>query len=118
MKKQNNYKHKYLFNIRWSDEDQCFFGEFPELTGCATHGDTVEEVTQNANDAVETWLKAAKKARVPIPKPIAIKKWSGTFTTRIDPEIHRKLAIKAKQKGKTLSKFINEVLVRSSLNNA
>lgn len=110
MKKQNSYQHKYLLNIRWSEEDQCFFGEFPELTGCATHGDTVEEVIQNANDAVESWLEAAKESGIIIPEPVSTKKWSGTFTTRLDPEIHRMLAVKAKQKGKPLSKFIQEVL--------
>ena len=110
MRKKHKYKYKYLLNIRWSEEDQCYFGEFPELTGCATHGDSIEEVTENANDAVETWLEGAKEAGVTIPEPIAVKKWSGSFTTRIDPDLHRRLAVKAKQKGKTLSKFVVEVL--------
>lgn len=108
------YKYKYLLNIRWSEEDRCFFGEFPELTGCATHGDSVEEIIQNANDTVDSWMMGAKKAKISIPKPIAIKKWSGVFTTRIDPEIHRQLAIKAKQKGKTLSKFVNQILLKGA----
>lgn len=110
MKKKNNYKHKYSLNIRWAEEDQCYFGEFPELPGCATHGNTVEEVIQNANDAVESWREAAKESGIPIPEPVSIKKWSGTFTTRLDPNMHRMLAVKAKQKGKTLTKFIQEVL--------
>jgi predicted RNase H-like HicB family nuclease len=110
MKKQSNYHYKYLINIRWSEEDQCYFGEFPELTGCATHGDSAKEVIENANDAVGSWLSAAKKAGLAIPEPIATKKWSGMFTTRIDPETHRMLAVKAKQRGKPLSKFIQEVL--------
>jgi len=108
------YKYKYLLNIRWSEEDQCFFGEFPELTGCATHGDSVEEIIQNANDAVESWICGAKKAKIAIPQPIATRIWSGIFTTRVDPEIHRQLAIKAKQKGKTLSRFVNQILIKAA----
>ena len=109
-KKKSKYTYKYLLNIRWAEEDRCYFGEFPELTGCATHGDTVEEVIQNANDAVKSWLVAAKESGIPIPQPTSVKEWSGSFTTRIDPSLHRLLAVKAKQTGKTLSKFVNEVL--------
>ena len=108
--KKHDYRHKYLFNIRWSEEDHCYFGEFPELAGCTTHGDTVKEVIKNADDAVVSWIEAAKDAGIPIPEPISVRNWSGTFTTRIDPEMHRRLAVKAKQKGKTLSKFIQEFL--------
>ena len=71
--KKSTYKYKYLLNTRWSEEDQCYFGEFPELTGCATHGDSVEEVTQNANDAVETWMEGEKEAGVPSPEPTSTK---------------------------------------------
>ncbi|MCP5463460.1 MAG: toxin-antitoxin system HicB family antitoxin [Deltaproteobacteria bacterium] len=108
--RKNKYKYKYLLNVRWSEEDECFFGDFPELPGCATHGDTAQEVIDNANDAVATWVAAAKKAKISIPEPVATKSWSGTFTTRIDPEIHRLLAVKAKQAGKTLNKFVQDLL--------
>jgi len=50
------------------------------------------------------------KKGISIPEPVSIKKWSGTFTTRIDSQTHRLLAVKAKQKGKLLSKFIQEIL--------
>jgi antitoxin HicB len=110
MKKKSKYKYKYLLNVRWSEDDQCYFGEFPELSGCATHGDSVEEVIRNANDAVETWLEAASLSGIEMPEPISLKKWSGVFTTRINPEIHRMLAIKARQAGKTVNKFVKEIL--------
>ena len=68
--KKKTYQYKYPLYIRWSDEDQCFFGEFPQLRGCLTHGSSVEEVIENANDAVETWLTGAKEAGIQIPEPV------------------------------------------------
>ncbi len=37
-----------------------YWAEVPALPGCITEGDTLEEVTQNLQDAVEGWLSVAK----------------------------------------------------------
>ena len=103
-------KFKYMVHVKWSEEDNAYVAEVPELPGCATHGSTYETAIKNAQDAIASWIEGAKENRYPIPEPLATKKFSGKFITRIDPELHRILALKAKELGKTLNGLIQELL--------
>ena len=60
---------KYEIIIYWSDEDQVFIAEVPELPGCMTHGKTRESALKNAKDAISLWLDTAREFGDPIPKP-------------------------------------------------
>jgi predicted RNase H-like HicB family nuclease len=60
---------KYEVIIYWSEEDQAFVAEVPELPGCSAHGDTHEDALANAKEAIELWLDTAKKVGRPIPEP-------------------------------------------------
>lgn len=59
----------YSVIIQWSDEDQAFIAEVPELPGCSTHGDTYEEAIKNAQEVIELWLENAMAAGKEIPPP-------------------------------------------------
>jgi predicted RNase H-like HicB family nuclease len=61
--------HKYEIIIYWSNEDQVFVAEVPELPGCVAHGDSHEAALANANDAMQLWLDTAKECGHPIPEP-------------------------------------------------
>ena len=60
---------KYEVIIYWSEEDQAFVAEVPELPGCSAHGDTYEDALANAMEAIELWLDTAKETGRPIPAP-------------------------------------------------
>lgn len=55
--------------IYWSDEDQAYVTDVPELAGCMAHGDTYESAAANANDAIQLWIDTAKEFGDPIPEP-------------------------------------------------
>lgn len=61
--------HKYELIIYWSEEDQVFIAEVPELPGCAAHGSTPEAALAEAQEAITLWLDRAKKHGDPIPAP-------------------------------------------------
>ena len=61
--------YKYEMIIYWSDEDNVFIAEVPELPGCLVHGDTPDAALVNAKEAVELWINTAKEFGDPIPKP-------------------------------------------------
>ena len=61
--------HKYEIIIYWSNEDQAFVAEVPELPGCMAHGDSQAVALANANDAMQLWLDTAKEFGLPIPEP-------------------------------------------------
>jgi predicted RNase H-like HicB family nuclease len=60
---------KYEIIIYWSDEDQAFVAEVPELPGCMAHGNTHEETLSNAKAAMQLWIETARECGDPIPEP-------------------------------------------------
>ena len=59
---------KYELIIYWSDEDQAFIAEVPELPGCAADGGTYQEALANVGIVVKEWIDTAKELGRPIPK--------------------------------------------------
>jgi predicted RNase H-like HicB family nuclease len=60
---------KYEVIIYWSEEDEAFISEVPELPGCMAHGDTQDAALRNALDAIRLWTETAKEFGDPIPEP-------------------------------------------------
>jgi len=61
--------NKYEVIIYWSDEDDCFVTEVPELAGCMSDGKTYQEALQNTEIVVQEWIETAKELGRDIPKP-------------------------------------------------
>ena len=59
----------YHINIFYSDEDECYIADIPDLKFCSACGDTPEEALREAQTAKAAWLAAAKAKRQSIPKP-------------------------------------------------
>lgn len=60
---------KYEMIIYWSEPDQTFIVEVPELPGCMADGATYQEAVTNAEIIIEEWLRTAEELGRPIPKP-------------------------------------------------
>jgi predicted RNase H-like HicB family nuclease len=60
---------RYELIIYWSEEDQAFIAEVPELPGCAADGKTYREALANVEVIVREWLETAKELGRPIPPP-------------------------------------------------
>jgi antitoxin HicB len=41
----------------------------PDLPGCISDGGTPEEVLKNVQEAIESWIEAAKESKIAIPRP-------------------------------------------------
>ncbi|MCL5668748.1 MAG: type II toxin-antitoxin system HicB family antitoxin [Gammaproteobacteria bacterium] len=61
--------YKYEIILYWSNEDQVFIAEVPELAGCMAHGDTQESALKSAHEAIQLWLDTAREFGDPIPVP-------------------------------------------------
>ena len=61
--------HKYETIIYWSDDDQVFVAEVPELAGCRAHGATPEAALREAHEAITLWIETAKEFGDTVPKP-------------------------------------------------
>jgi predicted RNase H-like HicB family nuclease len=60
---------RYEIAIYWSDEDQLFIAEVPELAGCIADGETYQMTLANAELVAEEWLETANILGRPIPVP-------------------------------------------------
>lgn len=60
---------KYEIIIYWSNEDQVFVAEVPELSGCMAHGETEEQALKNIKDAIQLWIDTAREFGDQIPEP-------------------------------------------------
>lgn len=61
---------KYEVIIYWSEEDESFIAEVPELAGCKADGLTYVEALENAQKVVVDWISVAKELgrEIPVPK--------------------------------------------------
>ena len=62
-------EHRYEMILYWSDEDQAFIAEIPELAGAMADGATYEEAVSNAQVVIEQWIETARSLGREIPVP-------------------------------------------------
>jgi predicted RNase H-like HicB family nuclease len=60
---------KYELIIYWSEVDQAFIVEVPELPGCAADGETYQEAVQNVEVVIQEWIETARELGRSIPEP-------------------------------------------------
>ena len=61
--------YRYELVIYWSNKDERFVIEVPELSGCVADGATYEEAIKNARRVIDEWIETARKLGREIPKP-------------------------------------------------
>ena len=61
--------NKYEIIVYWSQEDQAFVAEVPELPGCIADGETQIEAINNVNKVIEEWIETAILLKRNIPEP-------------------------------------------------
>ena len=80
---------------------------FPDLPGCLTCADTLEEAVSNAADAKRSWLAAALEEGLMIFDPTKensrLSNFSGQFKLRLPKSLHRDLADHAKEEGVSMN---------------
>lgn len=60
---------KYEIIIYWSNEDNVFLAEVPELPGCVAHGPSQDAALAKANEAIQLWLDTAREFGDSVPEP-------------------------------------------------
>lgn len=60
---------EYPILIFWSDEDDAYIADVPDLRYCSAHGDTPEEALREVKVAMSLWLEVARERGDPVPEP-------------------------------------------------
>ncbi|MBQ9717072.1 MAG: toxin-antitoxin system HicB family antitoxin [Clostridia bacterium] len=86
---------------------------FPELPGCLTCADTLEEAVRNAADCKKEWLNAAMEDGIDIPEPVSEDEYSGQFKLRIPKSLHKSLAEHSKAEGISMNQYCLYLLAKN-----
>lgn len=114
MKTINEYMSlPYKMEIIPDLEEGGYVVSFPDLPGCLSIGDSVEEAVQNAMDAKRIWLEAAIEDGVTINEPDSLNAYSGQFKLRIPKSLHRSLAEHSKAEGISMNQYCLYLLTKN-----
>lgn len=89
-----------------------FYGRILELDGCQSTGETIEELYDSLDEALEGYLEVKLENDMPIPDPINTEEYSGKFVVRIPKTLHQRLIIEAKNEGVSLNQYAMYKLAR------
>lgn len=60
---------KYKVIIYWSEEDQAYIAEVPELAGCMADGNSYHEAAGNVERVIAEWIEIAVELGRYVPEP-------------------------------------------------
>ena len=83
-----------------------FYGRILELDGCQSTGDTIEELYESLNEAMEGYIEVKLENNLPIPEPERADDYSGKFNVRLPKTLHQRLAIEAQNEGVRLNTLV------------
>ncbi|MEG0765677.1 MAG: type II toxin-antitoxin system HicB family antitoxin [Pseudoflavonifractor sp.] len=61
--------HKYEIILYWSEADNAYIAEVPELAGCMADGPTAKDALHNAEQIIAEWVETALELGRPVPDP-------------------------------------------------
>lgn len=107
-----NYRG-YTGHVVYDDEAKIFHGEVMDTKDVITfQGKSVDEIESAFRDSIEDYLDFCKELQEKPDKP-----FSGKFVVRISPAIHHQIFLKAVQSGKSLNRWITEILTNHITSN-
>lgn len=95
-----------------ADPDGGYVAVFPDLPGCLTQGETLEEAVAMAEDARVGWIETEYELGHDIPLPSYPEEYSGKFNVRIPKSLHRTLSKAAEREGVSLNQYVATLLAR------
>lgn len=103
-------KYPFLMSILPPEEDGGYLIEFPDLSGCMSDGETIEETIENGRGAVFCWIETAKEFGDEIPQPGPANGLSGHWIQHVPEHIYTQLSQRAEQEGISLNALVTAML--------
>jgi|DewCreStandDraft_1066081.scaffolds.fasta_scaffold23411_2 predicted RNase H-like HicB family nuclease len=102
---------RYPFQVI-ADPDGGYVIVFPDLPGCLTQVERLEEVPAAAEEARTLWIETAYAQGLEIPPPSYPEAYSGKFVVRLPKALHRRLAEEAARQGVSLNQYVVALLAQ------
>lgn len=101
---------KYTYRVTWSEEDDQYVGLRAEFSSLNWLADTQDAALDGILDTVREVVQNMKATGEPVPQPLATRHYSGKFTVRVPPEVHRKLQMEAAESKVSLNRIVSAKL--------
>ncbi len=95
-----------------TDPDGGYVVRFPDLPGCITQIETLDELAGAAEEARSLWIETEIELGRDIPLPSQAEEYSGKFNVRLPRALHRSLAEAARRNGVSLNHYVSDLLAR------
>lgn len=99
----------FIGSVHFSADDNIFFGKVEGINDLITfEGESVQELKNAFHYVIDEHIRDCEAEKIPVEKS-----YKGSFNVRLTPDLHRKAAITAKLRGRTLNAFVKEAIERN-----
>lgn len=100
----------YYGSVHYSDDDRVFYGKIENIGALISYeGRDVDSLRAAFVAAVEDYLELCREQGREPERP-----FKGSFSVRVGPDVHRRTALAAKERGMSLNAFVTEALKEAS----
>lgn len=100
----------YVARVMLDEGRGVFHGRVENLADVISfEGATVEELQKEFEESVKFYLKVCKKRGVEPKRP-----YSGKFVVRLNPTLHREIAVAADREGESINKWVERALEQAA----
>ena len=92
----------YPAKIKYIKEEKCYLVNFPDLPGCLTEGNDIEDAKQNAKDALTGYLASIFARNFKIPEP-SRQKGKNIYMIEPEPEVSVPIILRKLREKKNLT---------------
>lgn len=95
----------YRVEVVPDEEEGGYAFRVPELPGCLTASQTLEEGFRLLEDAKKAWISACLEDGIAVPEPAKLEDYSGQFKLRMPKSLHKQLAQRSSEEGISMNQL-------------
>jgi predicted RNase H-like HicB family nuclease len=100
------------------EDEDAYIASIPDLPGCVSYGDTLDEAVKNLAATKDLWIKGQLDSGQAVPEPTQLADYSGKVVLRIPRGLHKSLDREARQQGVSFNQYVAHVLSERHTHNA
>lgn len=108
-KKYLELPYTYTLEREKDADGEYFVIRVNELSGCMSHGKTIERAYENIKDAMLGWISVCLESRNKVPTP---ENFSGKFLVRVPSTLHKELVVRANKEGVSLNQLVTTAFAK------
>ena len=94
------------------DAEEGFLIQVPDLPGCMTVGETMEEAVSMLPEAMAGWLESVLLDGQTVPEPTPVPEYSGRMLVRMPKTLHQRLIERAEVEGVSANQLAVALLAK------